>query len=344
MADMRSQPEETLIKLLDDVNKYKSDYIGNKKYLIPAFDAIYSDIKHLYDISRNNPNRLYASIANQVGKTVPINYTQSIWNKENSMFETKQLTVEETKRLGYDVSKGFIKRSKYENYEFGLNFKDRKIDFNNKTVTIVTNDHVYMIPLDGGYLNITRTKPINGKKTIFETNSYSNNSKSDRETLFQIISSDQLFLGTIEEIFGPGYNYELLHTAFNIRPNKFARIFNLMGNMIMSNYLSRIDNGFLENDKSTYRTNQNLKLISGAIEAIVTDGDIKTEYSEYYDQAEGSLKVDRFNNAIEGREILTSALSTLKGEAIRSFITNAQGNNMSLSGLTSLISSDNFIF
>ena len=57
-----------------------------------------------------------------------------------------------------------------------------------------------------------------------------------------------------------------------------------------------------------------------------------------------NMKIDRFNEGLDGRNIIAEAMNIIKKESIRSYVKNAQHNNMPISGLTSLITSDNFLF
>ena len=347
------------IKLLDYVYDNKKSFFVNKGTQ-DLFDALYFDIKGLFNASSKITKKANNSldtkqqiptivfyVANHFLKNTNVKYNQST-QQSNGSYKNEVLQPSSQNDLSFEIQSGIETNGNRQSC-----FTSKcTISINEDTVTVSSNDATINIHLgEKGEVegkNKNTTVFLNEKSTMEDIQRFN--------SLFVQNNNDliQLFQQAV-------HNSITSSTMTNVavsEPSEYINVIKLLGvsyfNFYMQTkyeYTNKQDNDssqstispFLVNAQNnpTNADNNNKKLLKAYYDdnnwLSKSKASSASDYYDLYNPNNKSIRISKISYVTGGIKALSSALYTENPTLLKSYVKNAEGNNMSTTHIGSLI-------
>lgn len=341
--EIRSNPY-ALNKIFRTIHNNKNGeknriFSGANKGLVNIFNTIYRNVfsdvpSSLYTIFNNmdqrvTQNDMYSMILSHINKMSPINYTQTVFNRDTNSYETVQLdsyNLSPKKRFWEDniivTAKNNANTDVFNKYNIKLNYD--KGALSRVTMTLGTTNVIAQVSDIGAKKGITYRNMGREIKGPMLAELVKNNSE-----VFQEFFSDIL-----NKKLDNTYWNNILNVATN---DDFEGLLDLGISTILTYDIGK---ELMTDFGNTYNYRQAKNAVLSKYNALLNN---KKETS--YMQAEiNMLKPGSMFRALKGIELLAKVTSIVNGDFRKSYVVDMDGGKLPKYRLTALMNDDKFLF
>ena len=325
--EIRNNPREAIKEIVKIAyNNRRTYFTGNDATLYPAFNSIYH-----YIFNKNNPSSLaalessitspdqmniYSMILNHINKTSPVSYLQYKYNTDTGAYVVSYLDSEAISQKQSDLEKHLMIQSKFDNYI--SMFADHGISVNedqyNQVVSVDFN-------VGGANYNFNLTS-----QNLTRNGSLVQDFKSD------ILGNKQGWSDFLWDVLERPIDSTFLETAVEINNNEDLKGF-------VNVAVATIISAEIQNRAKT--TGNTVKeLLEGEFSAVLPEG---SKSKVYYEPNLESPRIGGILSSLSGLKALSRTIAANNRDTTKSYVKNAEGNNLPKYRLTSAGNDDAYI-
>lgn len=325
--EIRNNPREAIKEIVKIAyNNRRTYFTGNDATLYPAFNSIYH-----YIFNKNNPSSLaalessitspdqmniYSMILNHINKTSPVSYLQYKYNTDTGAYVVSYLDSEAISQKQSDLEKHLMIQSKFDNYI--SMFADHGISVNedqyNQVVSVDFN-------VGGANYNFNLTS-----QNLTRNGSLVQDFKSD------ILGNKQGWSDFLWDVLERPIDSTFLETAVEINNNEDLKGF-------VNVAVATIISAEIQNRAKT--TGNTVKeLLEGEFSAVLPEG---SKSKVYYEPNLESPRIGGILSSLSGLKALGRTIAANNRDTTKSYVKNAEGNNLPKYRLTSAGNDDAYI-
>lgn len=325
--EIRNNPREAIKEIVKIAyNNRRTYFTGNDATLYPAFNSIYH-----YVFDKNNPSSLaslessitspdqmniYSMVLNHINKTSPVSYLQYKYSTDTGAYVVSYLDSEAISQKQSDLEKHLMIQSKFDNYT--SMFADHGISINedqyNQVVSVNFN-------IGGADYNFNLAS-----KNLTRNGSLVQDFKSD------ILGNKQGWSDFLWDVLERPIDSTFLETAIEINNNEDLKGF---VNVAVATIISA------EIQNRARATGNTVKeLLEGEFSAVLPEG---SKAKVYYEPNLESPRIGGILSSLTGLKALSRTIAANNRDTTKSYVKNAEGNNLPKYRLTSAGNDDIYI-
>lgn len=326
--EIRNNPREAIKEIVNIAyNNRRTYFTGNDATLFPAFNSIYH---YVFDtrnpgslasleskITSSDQANLYSMILNHINKTSPVSYLQYKYNPETGAYVISYLDSEAISQKQSDLEKHLMYQSKFAAYRQVFDKHD-------------------IIPIRDIYGQVTDMAfNVGGVGYTYNLESHNilRNGTVLEDFKSDLIANKKGWSEFFIDVLQRPIDTTFLETAMEINNNEELKGFVTVAVATLANSdMKRI----AERDGNTVRD-----VLEGEYSKMLPeDSKLKT----YYEQGIDSIRIGGVLGSLGGLKALSRTIAANNRDTTKSYVKNAEGNNLPKYRLTSAGNDDIFIF